>query len=152
MRVKRGQLWSIADNRRGRVTIRVKSVRGPNVRAIVVRTGVELLLRRKTIEMGQRSARLLTEAGAFVLPVKVAMPAVTKVEERSAKDLVKTKSPRGVQPFNESSEKMRRLHEEEHLTIKAIAERMGCSRSTAQHRISQARLARLDARQLQASP
>jgi DNA-directed RNA polymerase specialized sigma24 family protein len=152
MRVKRGQTWSLADNRRGRITVKVKSVRGPVVRAIVVRTGVELELRRKTIERGQRSARLLSEAGRPVTTAKVAMPPVTKAEARTASDLRKDKAPRGVQAFDERSEKMRRLFEEDHITIKAIAERMGCSRSTVQDRISRARLARQDARHMQASP
>lgn len=150
MRVKRGQLWSLADVRRGRVTVRVKSVRGPKVKAIVVRTGVELVLRRQTIERGQRGARLLTESGEPVTTRKVSLPRSTKEEARAASEVRKDKAPRGVQPFDPVSEKMRRLYEEEGIGYKAIAERMGCSRSTVQDRVSRARLARQDQRHLHA--
>lgn len=151
MRVKRGQVWSIADNRRGRVTVKVKSVRGPSVRAIVARTGVEVVLRRKVLEHGQRAARLLTDTGKPKKPVVLSLPPLSKAERRTASDLRKQKPPRGMQAFDERSEKMRRLMDEEHLTSTVIAQRMGCSPSTVKDRVSRARLARRDARHLEAA-
>lgn len=135
-KVKRGQVWSLLRSSGGRMDVRVLSVKGPRVAAVVLRTGVKVSLSKSTMERGLRGARLLSKR---VLPKK---------KEKAPRTLppiaAEATPPKHIRAPNPADERVLALYEEK-MTLTEIGRRLGVSKSTVQTRLNRARWAREDA-------
>ena len=136
-KVKRGQVWSLLRSSGARMDVRVSSVKGPRVSAVVLRTGKKVSLSCRTMERGLRGARLLSKRA----PAKKKEHAPRTPPPIAA---VAT-PPKHLATVNPKDERVLALYEEK-MTLTEIGRRLGVSKSTVQTRLNRARWAREDAR------